>query len=75
MKLERLIKKVEAIDREQRKKKFERFLKGFNKGHLRKIVDYYGLGCADLHQERCLVKSIRDSGLQYQQVWTVLISR
>lgn len=61
-------------DRDKRNERYNRFLKGFKIGHLRIIVHYYNLSCADYWQERCLRKSIRESGLTIKQIWRALIN-
>jgi len=57
----------------QQQQKFVHFLDGFTKQDLTKIIVYYQLACANRNQKRCLIKSIRESNLNYQSIWRVFI--
>ena len=54
--------------------RFQRFLDGFKLKYLQKIIKYHQLTCADLKQQRCIYKSIREAKLNHQQVWEAIIN-
>lgn len=54
--------------------RYNQFLNGFKTSHLKTIVRYYHLTCADHHQERCLRKSIRENKLSFKQIWRAIIN-
>lgn len=56
-----------------REQRYNHFLNGFYKCHLRTVVQYYHLDCADYNQIRCLRKSIRENNLSFKQIWKALI--
>lgn len=56
-----------------RQERYNRFLNGFKKSHLKIIVQYYNLTCFDYNQERCLRKSIREQKLTFKEIWRALI--
>ena len=54
--------------------RFQRFLDGFKLKYLQKIIKYHHLPCADIKQQRCIYKSIRESNLSREQIWEAAIN-
>lgn len=71
MKKSKLLRKYEE---RLRWDKLRKFLEGFKPKYLVKIVQYHNLYCADLKQYRCLMKSLRKSNLNYQDIWRAIIN-
>ncbi len=65
---------AKQFDDEKRWNKMRRFLEGFKPKYLIKIIEYHNLPCADTNQYRCLMKSLRESNLTYQNVWDAITS-
>ncbi|WP_342596756.1 hypothetical protein VKI21_12535 [Cyanobacterium aponinum UTEX 3222] len=62
-------KKLQKWREKAEEQRLNNFLLGFRIEHLQKVVLFYDLTCADWKQKRCLVKTIRESKLTYQQIW------
>ena len=52
----------------------QRFLNGFKLKYLQKVIKYHHLTCADIKQQRCIYKSIRDAKLNHQEIWEAIIN-
>lgn len=66
---------LKQYEKRKRWEKFRKFLEGFKPKYLEIIVNYHHLPCADTRQYRCLMKSLRESKLNYQQIWEAIISK
>ena len=67
-------KRLINYQEQQRWGSFKRFLQGFKFPYLVKIVNYYSLPCADIRQQRCIYKSIKEAKLTYQDIWRAVIN-
>ena len=65
-------KKLQRYLTKKEKQRKQRFLSYFDCQTLVTVVKYYKLTCADHRQKRCLCKSIRDSEINYQQIWRAI---
>ena len=69
--MEKLLRQYEERKRWER---LQKFLWGFKPKYLVKIVNYHNLTCADTNQYRCLIKTLREYKLNYQQMWEAVIN-
>jgi len=73
-KKQKLAKYLQQFNQEIQWRKMQRFLEGFKPQYLEKIVKYHNLSCADIRQYRCLMKTLRESNLSYQNIWEAIIN-
>ena len=67
-------KRLINYQEQQRWERFKRFLQGFKRPYVVKIVNYYSLPCADIRQQRCIYKTLREANLTYQHIWEAIIN-
>jgi len=66
-------KKAIEFDNERKWNRMRKFLEGFKPKYLEKIIKYHQLPCVDIRQNRCLMKTLRESNLSYQNIWEAII--
>ncbi len=67
------LKVAQQFDNEKKWTKMQKFLEGFKPKYLEKIIKYHKLECSDYKQYRCLMKTLKESNLTYQNIWDALI--
>ena len=70
-----MVNKLEKMRKENEAKRFQSFLEKFKTKDLQKIIHYHSLACANFSQRRSLLKSLRESNLNYQDVWKTFLDR